>query len=64
MAAPLIEVRSLKMYFPVANSLFGRRRQLKAVDDGSFELYPGETFEAIPFTARILQLPLNQNSSG
>ncbi len=44
MAAPLIEVRSLKMYFPVANSVFGRRKQLKAVDDVSFELYPGETF--------------------
>ena len=44
MAAPLIEVRSLKMYFPVANSVVGRRKQLKAVDDVSFELYPGETF--------------------
>ena len=44
MPQPLIEVRSLKMYFPVGNNLLGRRRQLKAVDDVSFELYPGETF--------------------
>ena len=44
MASPLIEVRSLKMYFPVGLSLFGRRKLLKAVDDVSFDLYPGETF--------------------
>ncbi len=44
MAEPLIQVRGLKMYFPVSGALFGRRRLLKAVDDVSFELYPGETF--------------------
>ena len=44
MPTPLIEVCNLKMYFPVGNSLFGRRRTLKAVDDVSFDLYPGETF--------------------
>ena len=44
MASPLIEVRSLRMYFPVGLSLFGRRKLLKAVDDVSFDLYPGETF--------------------
>ena len=44
MAEPLIQVRSLKMYFPVGNNILGRRRQLKAVDDVSFDLYPGETF--------------------
>ena len=44
MATPLIEVRSLKMYFPVGASLFARRKILKAVDDVSFDLYPGETF--------------------
>ena len=44
MAAPLIEVRSLKMYFPVGNKLLGKRKQLKAVDDVTFDLYPGETF--------------------
>ena len=44
MAQPLIEVKALKMYFPVGNNLFGRRKQLKAVDGVSFDLYPGETF--------------------
>ena len=44
MATPLIEVKSLKMYFPVGNHLFGPRKQLKAVDGVSFDLYPGETF--------------------
>ena len=44
MATPLIEVRNLKMYFPVGTHLFARRTLLKAVDDVSFDLYPGETF--------------------
>ena len=44
MATPLIEVRGLKMYFPVGTSLFAKRKLLKAVDDVSFDLYPGETF--------------------
>ena len=44
MATPLFEVRSLKMYFPINSSLFGRRKLLKAVDDVSFDLMAGETF--------------------
>ncbi len=44
MAEPMIQVRSLKMFFPVGNNLLGKRRLLKAVDDVSFDLYPGETF--------------------
>ena len=40
----LIEVKSLQMYFPVGNNIFGRRKQLKAVDGVSFDLYPAETF--------------------
>ena len=44
MAEPMIKVRSLKMFFPVGNNLLGKRRLLKAVDDVSFDLYPGETF--------------------
>ena len=39
-----MEVKNLKMYFPVGNTLFGKRKILKAVDDVSFHLYPGETF--------------------
>lgn len=41
---PLIQIKNLKMYFPVGNTIFGKRRILKAVDDVSFALYPGETF--------------------
>ncbi|MEE1200892.1 MAG: oligopeptide/dipeptide ABC transporter ATP-binding protein [Christensenellales bacterium] len=44
MHQPLIEIRNLKMYFPVGAGLLGRRKTLKAVDDVSFDLYPGETF--------------------
>ena len=40
----MISVRNLKMYFPVGGSLFEKRKMLKAVDDVSFDLYPGETF--------------------
>ena len=44
MTKPLIEVRNLKMYFPVGTSFLGGRKLLKAVDDVSFDLFPGETF--------------------
>ena len=42
--APLLEVRNLKTYFPIRKGVF--RRQIgavRAVDDVSFEVYPGET---------------------
>jgi oligopeptide transport system ATP-binding protein len=44
--APLLEVRHLKRYFPVAgNALLTRtQRLLRAVDDVSFTLHEGETF--------------------
>ena len=41
---PMISVRNLKMYFPVGGALFEKKKTLKAVDDVSFDLYPGETF--------------------
>ena len=44
MTKPLIEVRNLRMYFPVGASFLGGRKLLKAVDDVSFDLFPGETF--------------------
>ncbi len=40
----LISVRNLKMYFPVGGGLLNKKKILKAVDDVSFDLYPGETF--------------------
>ena len=40
----LLEVRHLKVYFPVKHALFGRVRDLvRAVDDVSFEIAAGET---------------------
>jgi oligopeptide transport system ATP-binding protein len=41
---PLIQVKDLKMHFPVGNKLFGKRKVLKAVDGVNFSLLPGETF--------------------
>jgi oligopeptide/dipeptide ABC transporter ATP-binding protein len=42
--APLIEVRNLKKYFPVKKGVFSRVvAQVRAVDDISFSLSPGET---------------------
>jgi peptide/nickel transport system ATP-binding protein len=41
---PLLTVRHLKTYFPVRKGVLGRQTSVvKAVDDVSFELYPGET---------------------
>ncbi len=44
LAMPLLEVRGLKVHFPVAHGAFGRAQgHLKAVDDVSFTIAPGET---------------------
>jgi oligopeptide/dipeptide ABC transporter ATP-binding protein len=41
---PLVEVRNLKKYFPVRSGVFSRiSAWVKAVDEVSFEIYPGET---------------------
>src|SRR2546426_5987032 len=40
----LLEVRNLKVHFPVKHGLFSRAKQfVKAVDDVSFHIEPGET---------------------
>ncbi|TDL57880.1 ABC transporter ATP-binding protein [Paenibacillus dendritiformis] len=45
MSEALIEVRRLKKYYPVRAGLFNRTvNHVKAVDDISFSIYPGETF--------------------
>ena len=41
MSEPLVEVKNLKMYFPVRSGF--KTLQLKAVDDVSFEVGEGET---------------------
>ncbi|MCU0430026.1 MAG: ABC transporter ATP-binding protein [Cytophagaceae bacterium] len=41
---PQLEVKNLKMYFPINKGIFGRSKEfVKAVDDVSFTVYPGET---------------------
>ncbi|MEO6167890.1 MAG: ABC transporter ATP-binding protein [Chitinophagales bacterium] len=41
---PILSVRNLKVYFPTQQNIFGTPQSfVKAVDDVSFEVYPGET---------------------
>jgi peptide/nickel transport system ATP-binding protein len=40
---PILEVKNLKVHFPVNHGLFGKPTSIvKAVDDVSFDVYPGE----------------------
>jgi oligopeptide transport system ATP-binding protein len=41
--APLLEVRDLKVHFPVRRSLLGKPEAIRAVDGVSFAIQPGET---------------------
>ena len=45
---PLVQVRHLKKYFPIYAGAVIQRHvgDIKAVDDVSFDIYKGETFEA------------------
>ena len=41
---PILEIKNLKTYFPVRKGIFNKTRHyVKAVDDVSFRVYPGET---------------------
>jgi len=41
---PLLQIKNLKTYFPIGKSFFGKSTNfVKAVDDVSFDVYPGET---------------------
>lgn len=41
---PHLEIKNLKTYFPISKGLFGKVTDyVKAVDDVSFNIYPGET---------------------
>jgi peptide/nickel transport system ATP-binding protein len=47
-ATPLVRARRLVKHFPVRSGIFGRRRgAVQAVDDISFDLYPGETLALV-----------------
>jgi peptide/nickel transport system ATP-binding protein len=42
--APLLKIAGLNTWFPVGNSMFGRKKEyVKAVNSVSFDVYPGET---------------------
>ncbi len=41
---PLLQLKNVKLYFPINKGLFGKSKEfVKAVDDISFDVYPGET---------------------
>ena len=41
---PILEIKNLKTYFPISKGVFGRTKEyVKAVNDVSFKVYPGET---------------------
>src|SRR5687767_1662542 len=68
---PLLRAERLVKHFPVRTGLFGRARgAIQAVDDISFELYPGETLALVgesgcgKSTAGRLLLRLIEPTSG
>ena len=70
-SAPLLRAERLVKHFPVRSGLFGRARgAVQAVDDISFELYPGETLALVgesgcgKSTAGKLLLRLIEPTSG
>jgi oligopeptide/dipeptide ABC transporter ATP-binding protein len=70
-SAPLLRADRLVKHFPVRSGLFGRSRgAIQAVDDISFELYPGETLALVgesgcgKSTAGRLLLRLIEPTSG
>ena len=41
---PILQIKNLKTYFPITAGLFGKVKDyIRAVDDVSFDLFPGET---------------------
>ncbi len=71
MTEPLLRAERLVKHFPVRSGLFGRARgAVQAVDDISFELYPGETLALVgesgcgKSTAGKLLLRLIEPTSG
>ncbi len=41
---PILQIKNLKTYFPIKKGIFGKAKDhVRAVDDVSFDVYPGET---------------------
>ncbi|MFN7013123.1 MAG: ATP-binding cassette domain-containing protein, partial [Bacteroidia bacterium] len=41
---PVLQIKNIKTYFPISKGIFGRTTDyVKAVDDVTFDVYPGET---------------------
>jgi peptide/nickel transport system ATP-binding protein len=41
---PILQIKNLKTYFPIQKGMFGKTKEfVRAVDDVSFDVYPGET---------------------
>lgn len=41
---PILQIKNLKTYFPIKKGMFGKAKEfVHAVDDVSFDVYPGET---------------------
>jgi peptide/nickel transport system ATP-binding protein len=41
---PVLQIKNLKTYFPINKGIFGKAKEyVKAVDDVTFDVYPGET---------------------
>ncbi|MBM3554445.1 MAG: ATP-binding cassette domain-containing protein [Alphaproteobacteria bacterium] len=47
MTAALLEIRGLTKHFPVAGGLFAAKGAVRAVEDVSFDLFPGDTFALV-----------------
>ncbi|MEL6764692.1 MAG: ATP-binding cassette domain-containing protein [Cyanobacteria bacterium J06607_6] len=51
--ASLLQVKNLTKSFPMRQGFFGSKTEFRAVDDVSFDVYPGETLGLVGATGRL-----------